>query len=275
MRTLFNSRPNSPEALFTKYPLETGARGASRARNAACRCQARHGRLAIATCAQSRQPIPARSRQYRIHTRRITSNPRARASLLSSIAATIPDSPNSVAVESCPIADNPRMYTLDTLTQKIRGIVTNTRNYIWKEPQQKNQGSSRCRHKTLHARPAQTAQRSAMRQQPAQPQQNQSRLTQTNAPQNFPHLVARIFAQRLLRWIIQQIHQLAVIILLKFVQRPPQQKMQIQFAPQFPQRATRPAIQNRLRHAQSPAKSRNDPAYGSHLHLRRRISHQI
>src|SRR5271170_1630279 len=51
--------------------------------------------------------------------------------------------------------------------------------------------------------------------------------------------------------------------------------MQIQYAPQFPQRATRPAIQNRLRHAQSPAKSRDDPAHGSHFHLRRRVPHQI
>src|SRR5271170_2954336 len=88
----------------------------------------------------------------------------------------------------------------------------------------------------LRARPArrtQWAQRPPARQQPAQPQQNQPRLAQTHAPQNFPRLVARIFAQRLLRRIIQQIHQLAVIILLKIVQRTPQQQMQIQLPPQF------------------------------------------
>src|SRR5271155_3137599 len=135
--------------------------------------------------------------------------------------------------------------------------------------------NSQRRHKSLHARPAQTAQRSVVRQEPAQPQQNQSRLAQTNAPQNLPRLIARIFTQRLLRRIIQQIHQLAVIILLKIMQRTPQQQMQIELAPQFSQRATRPTIQNRLSHAQSPAKSGDDPAHGSPLHLRRRVAHQI
>src|SRR5271156_4313087 len=164
MRTLFNSRPNSPEALFTKYPLETGASGANRARNEACRCQARQGRLAIATCPTSRQPIPARSKQKRIASRGIPSITRVRASLLSSIAATIPESPSSAAAESCPIADNPRMYMLETFTQKIRGIAWNKRNNTRKELQQKIHASSQRRHEALRARPAQTAQRSAVRQ---------------------------------------------------------------------------------------------------------------
>src|ERR1700691_5270022 len=240
MRTLFSSRPNSPEALFTKYPLETGASGASRARNAACLCQARQGRLAIATCATSRHIIPARSRQYRIASRGIPSITRERASLLSSIAATMPESPSSAAAESCPIADNPRMYMLEAFTQKARGIVRSTqkknaqkvstrKKNTQKHSPQKTHGSKKRRHTTLRAQPARRTQRSPRRQQSPQPHQNQSRLAQTHAPQNLPSLVARIFTQQLLRRIIQQIRQLAVIILLKFMQRTPEQQVQIQF----------------------------------------------
>src|SRR5580704_11050292 len=245
MRTLFSSRPNSPEALFTKYPLETGASGTNRARNAACLCQARQGRLAIATCATSRQEIPARSRQYRIASRGIPSIARERVSLLSSIAATIPESPSSAAAESCPIADNPRMCMLEAFAQKMRAIVGNAqkgctgkknsqKKNTEKQPPQKNHGSNKRRHTTLRAQPTRRTQRSPLRQQTAQPHQNQSRLAQTNAPQNLPRFIARIFAQRLLRRIIQQIHQPAVIILLKFMQRATQPKVQIEFTPQFP-----------------------------------------
>src|SRR5580692_3561897 len=173
---------------------------------------------------------------------------RVRASLPSSIAATIPESSSSTAAESCPIADNPRMYMLEAFTQKYRGIVRNPRKENTRKKntqqqlQQKNHETSQRRHTTLRAQPARRTQRSPMRQQPAQPHQNQPWLAQTNAPQNFPRLIARIFTQRLLRRIVQQIHALAVIILLKFVQRTPQQKMQIQLPPQFPQHAARPAI---------------------------------
>ena len=69
-------------------------------------------------------------------------------------------------------------------------------------------------------------------QQSAETQQNQARLAQTHAPENFPGLIAGIFGERLLGRIVEQIHEAAVIRLLKIVERAAKQKVQIQFAAQ-------------------------------------------
>ena len=60
-------------------------------------------------------------------------------------------------------------------------------------------------------------------QQAAQAQQHQARLAQANSPEHFPRFIAGTSPERLLRGIVEQVHQIAVIRLLKSVQRAAQQ----------------------------------------------------
>lgn len=72
-------------------------------------------------------------------------------------------------------------------------------------------------------------------QQPPESQQDQPRLAHTDAPHQFPCFVAGIFAQRLLDRIVGQIHQAAVVGLLKFMNRAAEQQVNVEFPTQSAQ----------------------------------------
>ena len=88
--------------------------------------------------------------------------------------------------------------------------------------------------------------RPAAHQQPAQTEQHKARLAQADSPEDLPGLVARILAQRTLGRIVEQVDEAAVVGLLKTVQRPAQQEMQIELAAQGAQFAARAAARGWL-----------------------------
>src|SRR5580698_5032956 len=127
---------------------------------------------------------------------------RLRASFPSSMAATMPRSFSSAAAESWDIADRPRMYI----------FYVRRNGKARTEPPTANSSSIRS---PLGVRSRECA---FTRKQAAKTQQNEPGLTQTYAPQNLPGFIPRIATQRLLGRRIQQVHELAVIGLLKIVQ---------------------------------------------------------
>ena len=66
---------------------------------------------------------------------------------------------------------------------------------------------------------ARLVERPTPHQQSAKPGQHESRLAQADPPHHFPCFVARGFSERLFCGIIQQVHQVTVVLLLKMVQR--------------------------------------------------------
>src|SRR5487761_307640 len=176
-----------------------GARGRKRARSMERRAHERQGRLATEIALTSRQAIPARSKQKKIAARGMPAAVRTRSNFDSSMAAEKPWSPRRAAAVSWSNADNPRKYIYGTTTLWIVGA----------------------------------PKRPAMRQNAAEPHQNEARLVDANSPEDLQCLIAGILAERSFGGCIQGIDETAVIFLREVMHRAANQKMDVEFTTQF------------------------------------------
>src|SRR5207249_3843477 len=115
----------------------------------------------------------------------------------------------------------------------------------------------------------------ASSQKSAKAEQQEAGPQQAQVPEELAGLIPRMGAQRALRGAIQQIEKPDVILLREVVQRPPDQPVEVQLAPQGCELPPRPAVQDRLGDAQRAAKSCDDPTDRRHFHLAGRVADQI
>src|SRR5579859_2687686 len=158
---------------------------------------------------------------------------RTRSSFDSSIADEKPRSPRRAAAVSCSSADNPRKYIHSTGMLWIVG----------------------------------TCKRATISQNAAEAHQDQSRLADTNAPENLQCFVAGILAEGTLGGRVERIDEPAVIILREVVHRATNQKMHIQLTPQFAQLAAGAATQNRFGDSGCSAQPCDDASHGAYFDL--------
>src|SRR5580658_1963367 len=106
-------------------------------------------------------------------------------------------------------------------------------------------------------------------------QEDQTGLSQADAPQNLPGFIAGILAERLFRGVVQQVYEAAVVSLLEIMKRAPEQQMQIELAAQGSQFPARSAVQDRVCNSNRSAKPGDDAAHGGHLYLACCVADQI
>lgn len=119
---------------------------------------------------------------------------------------------------------------------------------------------------------ADAAERATVSQQAAQTHQNQTRLAQAHATENFQGFVAGILAEGTARRSAQGIDEAAVVVLLKMMDGAANEEMQIEFTAQAAKFAARAASQNRFGHADSAAQPCDNTADGADFNLRCRIT---
>src|SRR5215469_13425496 len=73
---------------------------------------------------------------------------------------------------------------------------------------------------------------SSSHQEPAQSQENKTRLAADHVPQQATRFIAIYFSKRFSSRGVKQVHQLRVVLLLKMVQRAPDHPVSSEFAPQ-------------------------------------------
>src|SRR5215469_5196205 len=115
----------------------------------------------------------------------------------------------------------------------------------------------------------------AAREEAAKPEPEQAGLREANAPENFPSFVTRIFSERFLRRIVEEIDEAAVVGLLEIVERAAQEKMKIKLAAKATKFAAGAAIQDGFGDAERTAKTGDDAADGGDFDLRGSIADQI
>jgi hypothetical protein len=113
------------------------------------------------------------------------------------------------------------------------------------------------------------------RQSRSESKQQESRLVETEAPQNSSRFVSGVFLKILPRTRIQEVHQARVAGLVKIVDDFANQQMNIQLPAKLAQFAARFAIQDRFADTHGAPKARDNTAYSSDFHMTGRISHQI
>ena len=86
--------------------------------------------------------------------------------------------------------------------------------------------------------------RPAAHEKAAQTEPQKEGLTKADARKHFPGFVPGILGERLLRGIIEQVDEAAIVGLLKFMERPAQQQMHVEFPAQGSQLAAHSAVQD-------------------------------